>query len=160
METNETTSPAVGGMEVRLKSTFFIPTEELKDFYLKEAVLLCPQRCTPACTEYELLCMLQSQYKTIVTFFAQLTSLAWDEGLSTVYTVTASYMMQSEHSVSDKKRVSASIAQHVGAVSSLLAQRATLGKLQGIYNMHCENLSRLISQCPEYINRDKKKRGK
>lgn len=160
METNETTARAVGGMEVQPKHKFFIPTKELKDFYLKEAVLLFPHYCTPERTEYELLCILQSEYKTILTLFAQMTSSSWDAGLSTVYSVAASYMMQSEHSVSDKKRMNAAVAEHIGAVSSLLARRTMLGKLQGIYNMHCENLSRLIRQCPEYINREKEKKEK
>lgn len=157
METNDKSALVVGGMNVTTKTVFSISDEELKAFYLKEAMVLLPNRYVPNRTEYEGLCMLQDEYRRILAFFSQLNILPWEAGLSTLYSVTASFMMQNEHSVSDKKRVNASIAEHIEAVSILTTNRTMIHKLQGIYNTHYGNLSRLIKQYPEYTERKKAK---
>lgn len=157
MKPNEVTAPAVGGMAVTTKAVFSISDEELKEFYLKEVVVLFANRCSPNRSEYELLCLLQAEYKQILHFFAQLIALPLEAGLSAVYAVSASYMMQNEHSVVDKRRANASIAEHIEAVSTLTANRVVINKLQGIYNTHYGNLTRLIKQCPESVAKKKAK---
>lgn len=157
METNEVSVQAMNGINVITKPAFSISDEELKAFYLKESVVLLHSQCSPTHTEYELLCILKAEYKQILSFFTQLNALPWEAGLSTVYSVTASFMMQTEHSVADKKRANATIAEHINAVSILTANRRVINKLQGIYNTHYINLSRLIRQCPESFAKKKSK---
>lgn len=157
MKPNEETAPVAGSMNVTTKKVFSLSDEELKDFYLKESVVLFPNRCVPNRSEYELLCMLQTEYKQALAFISRLNSTPWEENLSTLYSVTACYMMQSEYSLPDKKRVNATMAEHVKQVSALTVHRTFLHKLQGIYNTHYNNLSRLVKLCSEHKEQKKEK---
>ena len=64
MDNQESPQQVVGGFELQQKTALHVSDENLKDYFLKEAVLLMPDACTPNRTEKEILIM---SYKKVET---------------------------------------------------------------------------------------------
>ena len=61
MDNQESPQQVVGGFELQQKTALHVSDENLKDYFLKEAVLLMPDACTPNRTEKEILiCLIKS----------------------------------------------------------------------------------------------------
>ena len=74
METEQVAvQPTVGSIAQTPQNAFVVPNGELKDFYLKFALLLNPNSCSANRTEFELLNILLKDLKKIVGALTHLT---------------------------------------------------------------------------------------
>ncbi len=71
MDNQESPQQVVGGFELQQKTALHVSDENLKDYFLKEAVLLMPDACTPNRTEKEILIMSYKKLKQIVDFWGR-----------------------------------------------------------------------------------------
>lgn len=141
----ETTLPAVGGMEVKYRKVFSIPDEELKAFYLKEAVMLRPNYSTPNCSELHLLCILKDEYKKIITFLSQLNSYHWELDIPNLHEVFLPYSFQSTIPIKRRKAVCDAMSEHIRFLSHVSGNQVISRELCRYYQQSYNNLERIIS---------------
>ena len=109
----ETTVTMVGGMEVKDKRVFSIPDEELKAFYLKEAVMLAPTYCSPNRSEHQMLCILQREYKKTLGFLDQLSSYHWELNIPNLHEICIPYVLQQTIPFKERKAACNEISAHI-----------------------------------------------
>ena len=149
MKTEQTTAPTISGLEQKTISVFFISDQELKEFYLKEALLLSPQACTTKRTEFEILNILYKEIKKILSFLSQASNYPWDKSMLNLHTVCAPYLVQDAISAKERLQVSTELTTHLRFLTSLMANRNIVGELFTLYNRHYANVGRLIQSFPE-----------
>lgn len=145
METKEeVTVQTVGGMEVKYKKVFSISDEELKAFYLKQAVLYAPTYCTPNCSEYHLLCILREKYKRVADFLNRLNSKAWALNTPALHEVFMPYIL--DNTIPKKKRrdVCNGLSEHVHFLSILVGNQSVSKELYRFYNENLKTLKHLM----------------
>ena len=87
METTQVSvQPTVGGMVTTPKNVFYVPNEELKDFYLKFAHFLNPDSCSANRTEFEILNILRKELKKNMDALNRLNMHVWHEGITEIQT--------------------------------------------------------------------------
>lgn len=147
METKEeATAQTVGGMEVKYKKVFSISDEELKAFYLKEAVLYAPTHCTPNCSEYHLLCVLRDKYRRAEEFLGRLNSYHWGLSIPNLHEVFVPYALQTTIPVNKRKAVCNELSEHFHFLSTLADCQRTALELYRFYHENNNTLRRLIKQ--------------
>ena len=97
METEQVAvQPTVGSIAQTPQNAFVVPNGELKDFYLKFALLLNPNSCSANRTEFELLNILLKDLKKIVGALTHLTMHAWDDGIPEILLSCGAYSLQDD----------------------------------------------------------------
>lgn len=155
MEIDERSVSVVGGMVPKERAVFSIPDEELKAYYLKEAVLLSPSYCTPNRTEFEILSILQKEQKKILNFLTTLISCSWEESVLNLHLISVPYLLEPQVSEKEKRRVSSQLTEYIRLSSFLAGNRYVATELYTLYNRHNVNVVRLLKQFPEYRQREK-----
>lgn len=150
MKTNETQTPVLSE-ELKLvqRNVFGITDEGLKNFFMKEAVLLIPSYCTPNRTEFELLSILQKEYKKILEFLTQLNSYPWKVGIPDMHDICIPYLLQDSLSAKERKRVSGEISRHIHFLTLLVSNQHISKELYKYYMQCEENLIRILRKYPE-----------
>lgn len=143
METNEDFTQMVGGMVLTQKTVFNIPEGELRSYYLKTAFLTCPNYCTPQRTEQQILNHLFDEQKKVLSVLTYLMRTPWADGIPALHEISSPYLLQSQVSVKERKKVSDGVAEHVRFLARLMGDRDTLKQLYALYILHHNNLGRL-----------------
>lgn len=153
-KTESTLVPEQQAMTVNIetvqKNMFILSQDALRDFYLKEAVLLSPSHCSPNRTEYELLMILKKEYEKISSFLNQLISFPWELCIPNLHEVCVPYLLESDVSVKNRKVVSDQISAHIRFLTTIVGNRHIAKQLSKHYNQHLNNLMRLLKQHPEH----------
>lgn len=103
MDNQESPQQVVGGFELQQKTALHVSDENLKDYFLKEAVLLMPDACTPNRTEKEILIMSYKKLKQIVDFLGTMAAVPWDLAIPNLHEICMPYLMQSDIPVKERK---------------------------------------------------------
>lgn len=147
-------TPSIGGMEQKLKPVFSVPEEELKDFYLKEAVLLAPSYCSTNRTEFEMLAILQEEQKKILAFLSNLMNYHWEQGMVNMHLISVPYLLQEDVNTKQKKKVSSQLTELINYLSLIVGNQHAVKQLYALYGRHCANVDRLLKQFPKKEKRD------
>lgn len=122
----------------------FCSNQELKDYYLKESVLLLSDMCTPGCTETECFTLLQAEQKQILNFLKRLVVASFDLGLDNLYDMTSAYMMCDDIAKEERIQTCADMRK-LFSVFSLLQQKLDLtSELYNLYAAKCVDVQRLL----------------
>lgn len=118
MNNQELSSQPISVLEAKQKSVFGIPDEELKNYFLKEAVLLLPDNCTPNRSEREILIILYKKQKSIIEFLSQMTPIPWSLAIPNLYEVSTPYLLQDNIRLKERKQVSDELSKHLRFLSA------------------------------------------
>lgn len=144
MEAKEVSSLTIGGMTLQSGLTFSISDEELKNFYLKEAILMLPDLCTPGSTEAEYLTKLQTEHNELLVFLSKLLDLLLPLDTGCLYEITSSYLLRDDIKMEERIRVREDM-RRLFSICSLLQQKLDLtAELYNLYRTHHLNLTRVM----------------
>lgn len=149
MEKDENAPRGSDGMERKTTQVFFIPPEEMKDFYFKLAFIIDPHACTPNRTEYELLKILHRNLKKAVKLLSLVNSLKWNESMPEIQNCCGLYLMEDTISKKERMDVYTHIGKHLQALTQLGTNSRTMHQLYDIHLRLAKNVERLLQQYPE-----------
>lgn len=143
-------------IETVQKNIFVLSQDALKEFYLKEAVLLSPTYCSPNRTEYELLMILRKEYERISVFLSQLNSFQWELCIPNLHEICVPYMFQSPAPLKIRRTVIDQISAHIRFLTTIVANRHITKDLGKYYDQHLTNVKRLLKECPEHKKEERR----
>lgn len=146
MEANEDFMQTVGGMIPTPTIVFNIPEEEQRSYYLKTALLLCPDYCTPGRTERQMLRHLYEKQKKILSMLTYLLRTPWENGIPALHEISSPFLLQGHISLKERKKVSESLSEHIRFLSHLASEHNTIRQLHALYVQHYNNLKRLLEE--------------
>lgn len=144
MNNQESSLQAISVLEAKQKSVFGIPDDELKSYFLKEAILLLPDSCTPNRSEKEILIMLYKKQKSIIEFLGQLTATPWDLAIPNLYEVSTPYLLQDNIHLKERKQVSDQISKHLRFLSAIIGNQHLAKTLFNHYRLQSVKLKKLL----------------
>ena len=146
MNNQEASQQVVGGFELLQKTLFHVSDENLKDYFLKEAVLLMPDACTPNRTEKEILIMFYKKLKLSVDFLGSLVAVPWDLAIPNLHEVCIPYLMRQDIPVNERNHVSHKLTEHLRFLSRLNGKKQIAKDLFNYYRKQSENLKRVLDK--------------
>lgn len=146
MNNQEASQQVVGGFELLQKTVFHVSDENLKDYFLKEAVLLMPDACTPNRTEKKILIMFYKKLKLSVDFLGSLVAVPWDLAIPNLHEVCIPYLMRQDIPVNERNHVSHKLMEHLRFLSRLNGKKQIAKDLFNYYRNQSENLKRVLDK--------------
>lgn len=153
METKEEATQkqeALVEFETTQRNIFALSQDKQREFYLKEAVLLSPERCSHGQTDYEMLIVLLKEYQKINTFLSQLNSFQWELCIPNLHEICIPYLLEDKVSLKKRRNVSDQISTHIRFLTVIVSNRHIAKELYGYYNQGLNNLKRLLKEYPEH----------
>lgn len=144
MNNQELSSQPISVLEAKQKSVFGIPDEELKNYFLKEAVLLLPDNCTPNRSEREILIILYKKQKSIIEFLSQMSSIPWSLAIPNLYEVSTPYLLQDNIRLKERKQVSDELSKHLRFLSAITGKQHLAKTLFNYYRLQSVKLKKLL----------------
>lgn len=146
METEQSTVQTLGGMTLTSKNVFFIPSEELKNFYLKFAYLSNPNACSVNRTEFELLNILFKELKKKMEVLSKINAHAWDKGMMEIQTAHMYYLTRENLPPKERVRINNCVSEHLTFLTQMAINSRTMKHLYEVYARHYTNVERLLKQ--------------
>ena len=160
METEQVAiQPTVGSIAQTPQNAFVVPNGELKDFYLKFALLLNPNSCSANRTEFELLNVLLKDLKKIVGALTHLTMHAWDDGIPEILLSCGAYSLQGDLNKKTRMQMNASMGKHLQFLTQMAMDSPAMKLLYRNMNKHYMQVEILVKQMATEIERQKKENG-
>lgn len=150
MEVNQKRTP-VEGLEMVSVTKFVIPQDELKKFYLQEAVVYYTQGYgNTNRSELQMLCTLQNTYQKSLVLLSMLNSYSMKEGLTSLQKLVGDSLINSELEKDYLNKMNDDIAGLMEFLMFIAANRTVIGKLFAVFSLHNENVKKLLKTYPEY----------
>lgn len=150
MEVNQKRTP-VEGLEMVSVTKFVIPQDELKKFYLQEAVVYYTQGYgNTNCSELQMLCTLQNTYQKSLVLLSMLNSYSMKEGLTSLQKLVGDSLINSGLEKDHLNKMNDDIAGLMEFLMFIAANRTVIGKLFAVFSLHNENVKKLLKTYPEY----------
>ena len=144
MDNQESPQQVVGGFELQQKTALHVSDENLKDYFLKEAVLLMPDACTPNRTEKEILIMSYKKLKQSVDFLGTMAAVPWDLAIPNLHEICMPYLMQSDIPVKERKWICGKLTTHLRFLSILTRKKQIAKDLLAYYSHQVGSLKNLL----------------
>lgn len=148
MEAKEVTETTGGILQTSVVTLTF-SDEELKEFYLKEAVFAHPLQYDHPQGELASLKRLRNELRKICEFLLKITEHDWDSMAKTLQTVSGAYPAQNNISRKEHLQMNESLSGIWQLIILLSGNRRDLGKLYNHFNRHYDNVKQLIAQYDE-----------
>lgn len=150
MEVNQKATP-VEGLEMVSVTKFVIPQDELKKFYLQEAVVYYTQGYgNTNRSELQMLCTLQNTYQKSLVLLSMLNSYSMKEELTSLQKLVGDSLINSELEKDHLNKMNDDIAGLMEFLMFIAANRTVIGKLFAVFSLHNENVKKLLKTYPEY----------
>lgn len=146
METEQSTVQTLGGMTLTSKNVFFIPDEELKNFYLKFAYLSNPNACSVNRTEFQLLNILFKDLKKRREALGKFNEHTWDKGMMEIQTSHMYYLTRESLPPKERVRINNCVSEHLTFLTQMAGNSRTMRQMYEVYARHYHNVERLLKQ--------------
>ena len=145
MEVKTFTQAADGTFETSVMTTTFTD-EELKEFYLKEALFVSPLTYTTPHSELEQLTILLNALKTFRQFLDTAGRHSWDAMAKALQTASGTYLVQDNISRKERLKMNQSLGELWSLITLLSGDRRQTGLLYSYFTRHYTNVERLIER--------------
>ena len=153
METTQVSvQPTVGGMVTTPKNVFYVPNEELKDFYLKFAHFLNPDSCSANRTEFEILNILRKELKKNMDALNRLNMHVWHEGITEIQTLCGTYSIQDNFGKKERMQMNISMGKHLQFLIQSTMDSPVFKQMYKNYSLHYNRLEGLLKQMAKDMN--------
>lgn len=153
METTQVTvQPTVGGMITAPKKVFYVPNEELKDFYLKFAHFLNPDSCSANRTEFEMLNILLKELRKNMEVLNRLNMHVWHEGIAEIQTLCGAYSIQDNLGKKERMQMNISMGKHLQFLIQTTMDSPMLKQMYKNYSLHYNRVEGLLKQMAKEMN--------
>ena len=153
METTQVSvQPTVGGMVATPKNVFYVPNEELKDFYLKFAHFLNPGSCSANRTEFEILNILRKELKKNMDALNRLNMHVWHEGITEIQTLCGTYSIQDNLGKKERMQMNISMGKHLQFLIQSTMDSPVFKQMYKNYSLHYNRLEGLLKQMAKDMN--------
>lgn len=150
MDVNQERQP-IEGLKLVPVDKFVVPQDELKKFYLQEAVMHNSQGYASAeHSEYTMLCILQQDLQKELTLLASVNCCPWKDAIFAAQKLIGNYLLQSEVDVKERKKMNTDITEIMQLLTLLASSRSYINKLQNLLYLHNKNVKKLLTTYPEY----------
>lgn len=123
--------------------------EELKDFYLKLARLICPSACTSKRNDFEVLSILHKELKKNLGIVGKYVQHDWGEGIQEIQTACGTYSVQDSIPKIDRIELNAALGKHLQFLMQMASASSAVKKIHAEYNRHFTNVEYLLKQFPK-----------
>ncbi|WP_455591207.1 hypothetical protein [Bacteroides sp.] len=145
MEVKTLSQTAEGALQTTVITLAF-GNEELKEFYLKEAIFLNPLSYNHPHSDTESLQLLLKDLKRICGFLTKISSHHWDDMAKFLQTVGGAYPAQNPIGRKEHLKMNESLSDIMSLIIMLSNDRRETGKLLNHFNRHYMNVKRLLEQ--------------
>lgn len=145
MEVKTLSQTADGALQTTaIKFTFH--DEELKEFYLKEAIFLNPVAYNQSHSDTEVLQLLLKHFKRISGFLSKINNYDWQEMAKQLQKVSGAYPAQNPIGRKEHLKMNEALSDIWGILILLSHDSREIGKLISHFNHHYQNVKRLLGE--------------
>lgn len=149
MDVNEK-KQAIEGLELVTVEKFVVPKDELKKFYLQEAVMHNSQGyASTAHNEHEMLCILQHDLQKEVALLTTANCCSWKDAISSAQKLIGNYLLQPEVDVKERQKINTDFTEVIQLLTLLASNRNYINKIQNMLYLHNKNVKKLLAAYSE-----------
>lgn len=145
MEVKTLSQRADGALQTTVITLTF-SDEELKEFYLKEAIFLNPVAYNRWRSDTEVLQLLLKHFKRICGFLSKINNYDWEEMAKQLQKVSGAYPAQTPTGRKEHLKMNESLSDIWGILILLSHDSREIGKLHAHFNYHYQNVKRLLGE--------------